>query len=84
MILRKKDLKGKEAIEYIKKAKEPYSGKITEDLIYNGTKKDPKVIANYTEKLHAKQIGTSQLMVLDETAADYLISKYGLEEEDEQ
>lgn len=48
------------------------------------TKKDPKVIANYTEKLHAKQIGTSQLMVLDETAADYLISKYGLEEEDEQ
>ena len=29
-------------------------------------------------------IGTSQLMVLDETAADYLISKYGLEEEDEQ
>lgn len=43
------------------------------------SKKDDKVMNNYIEKLHAKQVGTSQLMIIDENAADYLIKSYGLE-----
>lgn len=43
------------------------------------SKKDPKVMQNYIDKLHAKQIGHSQRMILDSAAAKYLIEKYGLE-----
>lgn len=44
------------------------------------SKSNPKLIKNYEEKLHAKRIGNSQLMILDEKAAEYLINKYHLEE----
>lgn len=57
--------------------------KISKDLGFGGvvcflSKKDEKVMKNYIEKMHAKQVGSSQLMILDEMAADFLISKYNL------
>ena len=57
--------------------------KISRDLGFDGvvsflSKKDKKVMDNYIEKMHAKQVGTSQLMIIDEAAADYLINKYNL------
>lgn len=42
------------------------------------SKKDPKVMKNYANKLRAKRVGSSQLMIIDETAADYLIQSYNL------
>ena len=63
-----KNLKGKEAIEYIKKAKEPYSGKITEDLIYNGTKKYREILRKYnvTDRSELKpEINTKELMPIE-------------------
>ena len=57
--------------------------KISRDLGFGGvvcflSKKDDKVMNNYIEKMHAKQVGSSQLMILDEMAADFLITKYCL------
>lgn len=43
------------------------------------SKTDEKLVCNYIEKLHAKRIGSSQLMIIDADAADYLIEKYQLE-----
>lgn len=47
------------------------------------SKKDARVMDNYKTKLHAKQVGSSQLMYLDGEAADFLIEKYHMEEENE-
>lgn len=47
------------------------------------SKKDSKLMENYKSKLHAKQVGNSQLMYLDEEAANYLINQYHLEDKDE-
>ena len=57
--------------------------KISRDLGFNGvvsflSKKDDKVMNNYINNMHAKQVGSSQLMIIDEGAADYLITKYKL------
>lgn len=43
------------------------------------SKLDERLIESYKEKLHAKQVGSSQLMIIDEVAAEYLIAKYNLE-----
>lgn len=58
--------------------------KFSKDKGYGGvvsfiSKKDDKVMNNYIEKMHAKQVGTSQLMIIDEEAANFLIETYGLE-----
>ncbi len=63
-----KNLKGKQAIEYIKKAKEPYSGNMTEDLIYNSTKKYREVLKqnNVTDRSELKpEINTKELMPME-------------------
>lgn len=63
-----KNLKGKQAIEYIKKAKEPYSGNMTEDLIYNSTKKYREVLKRYnvTDRSELKpEINTKELMPME-------------------
>lgn len=57
--------------------------KMSKDKGYDGvvsfmSKKDDRVMNNYIEKMHAKRIGNSQLMIIDEDAADYLIESYGL------
>lgn len=63
-----RNIKGKQAIEYIKKAKEPYSGNMTEDLIYNSTKKYREVLKRYnvTDRSELKpEINTKELMPME-------------------
>lgn len=57
--------------------------KISKDSGFGGavsfiSKKDSKVMNNYIKKLHAKRVGSSQLMIIDEKAADFLIKSYNL------
>lgn len=59
--------------------------KLSKDAGFEGyvsfmSKNDNKVMNNYIEKLHAKRIGTSQMMYLDGNDANRLISEYGLED----
>lgn len=63
-----RNIKGKQAIEYIKKAKEPYSGNMTEDLIYNSTKRYREVLKRYnvTDRSELKpEINTKELMPME-------------------
>lgn len=60
--------------------------KISKDKGFGGvvsfiSKKDKKLMDNYSKKLKAKRVGSSQIMIIDEKAADYLINSYGLEQE---